>query len=157
MKSAAVVILLLATASTDQTLEQSAQTGTCATSPLVTAVAPNEPEADPGRPADWYMNADGTIWAGPVPNGGWPSGGILYSGSGTVKGQKTYWVRPKGTQLVISGRRLDTTSPPVEAHIPCCYGGGFQIVGLYFPSEGCWEVNARAGESELRFVTYVSH
>ena len=72
-----------------------------------------------------------------------------------VKGQKTYWVRPTGPQLVISGRRLDGSAPPVEAHIPCCYPTGFQIVGLFFPTEGCWEVHAKAGESELRFVTYV--
>jgi len=64
-------------------------------------------------------------------------------------------VRPQGTQLVISGRRLDASAPPVEAHIPCCYGSGFQIVGLHFPTEGCWEVTASAGDGELLFVTEV--
>jgi hypothetical protein len=72
-----------------------------------------------------------------------------------VKGQKTYWVRPAGTQLLITGRRLDGDGPPVEAHVPCCYPTGFQIVGLFFPTEGCWEVLATAGDSELRFVTRV--
>jgi hypothetical protein len=68
---------------------------------------------------------------------------------------KTYWVRPQGTQLVIGGRRLDASAPPVEAHIPCCYTSGFQIIGLFFPTEGCWEVTAKSGDSELQFVTQV--
>lgn len=128
----------------------------CAASPLVRDTAPDDPNADPVGPADWYINADRTIWAGPVPAGGWPPGGTMYSGKGTVKGQKTYWVRPKGTQLAIDGRRLDGSGPPVEAHIPCCYPTGFQIVALLFPTEGCWEVHAKAGRSELRFVTQVT-
>jgi len=127
----------------------------CATSPLIRDTAPRDPSADAVGPADWYINADRTIWAGPVPAGGWPSGGTLYSGKRTVKGQKTYWVRPKGTQLLIDGRRLDASGPPVEAHIPCCYPTGFQIVALLFPTEGCWAVHAKAGESELRFVKQV--
>jgi len=56
---------------------------------------------------------------------------------------------------VIGGRRLDANAPPVEAHIPCCYPAGFQIVALFFPTEGCWEVTAKSGDSELQFVTQV--
>lgn len=127
----------------------------CPTSPLSRDTAPHDPNAMPVGPADWYINADHTIWAGAVPPGGWPAGGVLYSGKGRIKGQKTYWVRPKGAQLVISGHRLDSEAPPVEAHIPCCYPTGFQIVGLHFPTEGCWKVSAIAGESALQFVTLV--
>src|SRR5947209_1782022 len=82
---------------------------------------PRDSSASPVGPADWYINADRTIWAGAVPKGGWPAGGTLYSGKRRVKGQKTYWVRPRGTQLVISGHRLDGDAPPLEAHVPCCY------------------------------------
>jgi hypothetical protein len=73
-----------------------------------------------------------------------------------IKGQKTYWVRPRGTALKISGRRLDAEAPAVDADVPCCYTTGFQIVALHFPTEGCWEVHATAGEHELRFVTKVN-
>jgi hypothetical protein len=127
----------------------------CLTSPLIRQTAPSDPSADGVGPADWYINGDRTIWAGTVPAGGWPAGGKLFSGNSVVKGQKTYWVRPAGTQLLITGRRLDGDGPPVEAHVPCCYPTGFQIVGLFFPTEGCWEVLATAGDSELRFVTQV--
>src|SRR5205814_4422690 len=36
------------------------------------------------------------------------------------------------------------------------YPTGFQIVGLQFATGGCWEVNAKAGTHELRFVTEVN-
>jgi hypothetical protein len=135
--------------------EQSAQSHSCAESPMIRDSAPPDPNADPAGPSDWYINGDRTIWAGPVPAGGWSAGGTLFSGGGVVKGQKTYWVRPRGTQLVIAGRRLDASAPSVEAHIPCCYKTGFQAVGLFFPTEGCWEVTAKSGDSELQFITRV--
>jgi hypothetical protein len=123
--------------------------------------APSDPNVGSGRAAfrgsaeNWYINADRTIWAGPVPAGGWPSGGTLSSGGGIVKGQKTYWVRPAGQQLVIAGHRIDGPAPALEAHVPCCYPTGFQIVALFFPTDGCWEVSANAGDRELTFVTQV--
>ena len=121
------------------TFAQSSQNNTCAASPTMRDSAPPDPSADPVGPANWYINADRTIWAGPVPGDGWPSGGKLFSGGRVVNGQKTYWVRSQGAELVISGRRIDASAPPLEADIPCCYRTGFQIVGLFFPTEGCWE------------------
>jgi hypothetical protein len=134
---------------------QTREAASCPASPVITETAPSDPSADPIVQSEWYINGDRTLWAGPMPKGGWSSGGQLYSGNRVIKGQKTYWVRPVGADLAISGRRLDASAPPVEAFIPCCYKSGFQIVGLYFPTEGCWEVSARAGASELRFVTLV--
>lgn len=151
-----VLLPLLILARGDASNAQGIDSNACAQSPMVRDVAPRDPGADPVGPANWYINASRTIWAGPVPDGGWPTGGTLYSGGRTVKGQKTYWVRPKGTELVITGRRLDGDAPAVEAHVPCCYRSGFQIVGLYFPTEGCWEVTAKAGTSALQFVTLVN-
>jgi hypothetical protein len=153
-----VVSLLLActlACGVDAFAQPMAEQRSCPISPLVRDTAPRDRGADPVVDSDWYINADRTIWAGPLPAGGWPSGGTLYSGSGTVKGQKTYWVRPQGTSLLITGRRVDAAAPALEAHVPCCYRSGFQIVALFFPTEGCWEVSASAGESELRFVTQV--
>jgi hypothetical protein len=134
---------------------QSAQRDACIVSPIVRDSPPPDARADPAGPANWYVNPDRTIWAGPVPDEGWRPGGTLYSGGRVVRGQKTYWVRPQGAALVIDGRRLDATAPPVETDIPCCYPSGFQIVGLFFPTEGCWEVTAQAGTSRLDFVTRV--
>lgn len=149
------LLLLIAAVGGQASFAHSPESNSCAATPVIRDSAPSDPGADPVRRANWYINADRTIWAGPLPEGGWPPGGRLYSGRAVVKGQKTYWVRPQGTELAISGRRLDASAPPVEAHIPCCYRTGFQIVGLFFPTEGCWEVTAKAGDSELRFITQV--
>jgi len=128
----------------------------CPASQLVTAAAPIDPNADPiAAAANWYINADRTIWAGPLPVGGWTSGGTVYTSQGAVQGEKTYWVRPQGTQLTVTGRRLDASASPVQSIVPCCYPTGFQIVALLFPTAGCWEISAKAGDRELRFVTQV--
>jgi hypothetical protein len=119
----------------------------CTTSPTVTAQAPRDPEADPAG-GDWFINRTRTIWAGWLVHDGitpWTAGGRL----------KTYWVRPRGSELIISGRRLDGPAEALDPWIPCCYRSGFQIVGLRFPTPGCWEVRAEAGAEELRFVTHV--
>ncbi|MBI3170606.1 MAG: LysM peptidoglycan-binding domain-containing protein [Chloroflexi bacterium] len=58
--------------------------------------------------------------------------------------------------LTVEGRRLDMDAEPLRAEIPEGYGDtGFQVTGLIFPTTGCWEVTARAGESSLTFVTEV--
>jgi hypothetical protein len=68
---------------------------------------------------------------------------------------KLGWFRPAGAELVITGERLDRNAPPMETEVPCCYPTRFQATGLYFPTEGCWEVTARAAESELSFIVWV--
>jgi hypothetical protein len=66
-----------------------------------------------------------------------------------------WWRRLTGP-LSIEGRRLDGTAPPLGAHIPSGYGPkGFQVSGLIFPTEGCWEVTGRVSDPTLTFVTAV--
>src|SRR5262245_56587603 len=102
-----------------------------------------DPNADPFPNGPWYINADRTIWAG------WDAAN-LHEGS-----NKVLWIRPQGTDLEISGRRLDAESSGLAASIPCCYPTGFQATGLTFPTAGWWEVKAKAGSSTLVFVTLV--
>ena len=66
------------------------------------------------------------------------------------------WIRPQGTQLTISGRRLDSDAPTLKAWIPDGYRTGFQVTDMKFPTEGCWEIMARSGDHEFRFVTKVA-
>lgn len=66
------------------------------------------------------------------------------------------WWRLIPGRLSISGRRLDTSAPPLEADIPSGYGDmGFQSSALNFPTLGCWSVTGRVGNSSLTFVTLV--
>lgn len=105
-----------------------------------------DPNADPFGFGYWYINADRTLWAGPLEeNYPWRAGG-----------NKVMWIRPRGTQLIIAGRRLDAEAPPLTAWIPDGYRTGFQVTGMTFPTEGCWEITARSGDHELRFVTKVA-
>jgi hypothetical protein len=66
------------------------------------------------------------------------------------------WVRGVRGKLTIQGKRLDAPAPPLRAHIPDGYGDtGFQATGIIFPTEGCWEVTGKVGDSSLTFVTRV--
>ena len=93
----------------------------------------------------WYVNADRSIWAG------WD---VVRMEAGP-KGNKVLWLRPKGTELRFQARRLDTEAALVEGDVPCCYGGRLQASGITFPTDGCWEITAKAGNSELVLVTLV--
>jgi hypothetical protein len=110
----------------------------------------------------WYVNPDRTIWV----RGGWQAG---------PKGNKVLWAKPPGVGLVITGREIDRAgsppraitapgSPPLDGtgSLPRAttgggptYPWGFEVTGLYFDSPGCWEITAKAGREELRFVTVV--
>src|SRR2546423_1209014 len=80
----------------------------------------------------WHRGADGKVWASADLRG--------YAGD-----NKVLWARPAGSQLQVTGRRLDGDAPTLTAHIPCCYPEGFQASGVEFPTPGCWEVLGRAG------------
>lgn len=70
-------------------------------------------------------------------------------------GVKVGWFRPVGASLDVTAHRLDGDAPPFEAHIPCCYPTRFQSSGLFFPTEGCWEVIAKAADSVLSFIVRI--
>jgi hypothetical protein len=92
--------------------------------------------------AEWFCSPDRELCA--VKNGPWPAGGL-----------KVGWRKPKGAQLEVTGRRLDAEAAPLRVSTPDGYWGTFQASGLTFPSEGCWEVEAQAEDSQLRFVVTV--
>lgn len=116
----------------------------CAVTPTVVDKPPDDPNADPFAYGNWHINADRTLWVYIPESGVWQTGG-----------EKAIWIRPAGTELVVSGQRLDAEAEPLRVDQPCCYPTGFQVNGLDFPSAGCWEVTATAGEHELRFVIEV--
>lgn len=98
----------------------------------------------------YFVNEDSSIMA----SAWWAEPDIDYP-LVLEEGIKVGWFRPEGAELVITGRRLDAEAPPLESHVPCCYPTQFQATGLYFPTEGCWEVNAKAADKELTFVVWL--
>ena len=71
-------------------------------------------------------------------------------------GEKFFWWRGVRGRLTIRGRRLDAPADPLRSDVPEGYGEtGFQASGVYFPSEGCWEITGKVADSELTFVLEV--
>lgn len=145
------IVLLVLTAAATASLANQAQPitaqppleSTCPITKPVQAVPPNDPNAAFGA-GPWYINADRSIWA---IAGQWREG---------REGNKVLWIRPQGTELTVTARRLDgAEGRSLRANIPCCYPTGFQASKVYFPSSGCWEVTATASRSVLKFVTQV--
>ncbi|WP_155357293.1 hypothetical protein [Acrocarpospora macrocephala] len=102
-------------------------------------------------------HGDGTLAVG----GLWPKG-VIEAGpdfveqDGSIR-MKFGWWRGVPGKLGITGRRLDGPAPNLRADVPVGYEPtGFQASGLYFPTEGCWEVTGRLGTTSLVFVTYVT-
>jgi hypothetical protein len=93
---------------------------------------------------------DATVRVGPL-----GVGSILPDGSLEMKFP---WFRAAGLKgkLAVTGRRLDTAAPPLKAVIPNSYlDDGFQATGLIFPTEGCWEITGKVGDTTLTFVNRV--
>lgn len=96
----------------------------------------------------------------------WPDGTVRIPRDG-VDGDGIGWMKfvfqREGAAeggLRIGGRRVGAEpSDPlgtIRADIPDGYGTtGVQATSIGFPTEGCWEVIARSGTSQLRFVTRV--
>jgi hypothetical protein len=134
----------------------------CAAAPVVSEATPatSAGEADcpsGGEPPELaILSTAGTIIVKTAGSGG---GVLAGEQAGPLKagdeGNKVGWFRPAGADLIIAGHRLDGDAPPLEAEASCCYPTRFQTSGLYFPTEGCWEINAKAAESELTFVVWV--
>jgi len=74
---------------------------------------------------------------------------------GSIGMKWPWWRGPKGA-LRITGRRLDDNAGPLVADISRSYGSsGFQPSGIFFPTEGCWQVTGAVGQARLTFVTLV--
>lgn len=93
---------------------------------------------------------DATVRVGPLGDGSIHPDGSL--------DMKFPWFRAAGLEgkLAITGRRLDAAAPPLKAVIPNGYlDTGFQATGLIFPTEGCWEITGKVGDTTLTFVNRV--
>jgi hypothetical protein len=117
---------------------------------LTQSVESRAPENTEGGPAGpqarrWFVNADRSIW-------------MFDTERVAGKRVKTAWFRPARTKLEVTGRRLDAAAPPLLAVTSPSgeeYRHQFQPSSLTFPTDGCWEITARAGQSEARFVVKV--
>jgi hypothetical protein len=132
----------------------------CATvAPTCQPTLPNG-STPPGEAPSANYHGNGRLWTAL-----WPDGVVRFEadGPGSVMSDgsmamKFPWWRGEGVvgPLKVEGRRLDGEAPPLGAQIPDGYGDtGFQASALIFPTEGCWEVTAHAGDAELTFIARV--
>lgn len=109
----------------------------------------------PGEQPSPSFLGNGALWTGL-----WPDGKVLIApqniqDDGSLA-MKFFWWRGVRGALTIEGKRLDAPAPPLRSYIPDGYGDtGFQATSIIFPTEGCWEVTGKVGESALTFVTRV--
>jgi hypothetical protein len=69
------------------------------------------------------------------------------------------WQTETSPRLLVTGRRLDAAAPAVTSS-DATNGfrediGAFMLVGLDFPTGGCWEVTGHYGAERLRYVVRV--
>jgi len=112
------------------------------------------PGEEPGP--GWY--GDGRLYTALWPNGEILADPRFVHADGSI-GMKFAWWRAPGVgaagDLQITGHEI-STGASITASIPDGYGQRFQASGVYFPTEGCYEITARSGDAELVFVTKVT-
>jgi hypothetical protein len=95
---------------------------------------------------------NGKLVAGRLPSGGQRA---TINDDGSIDAKVGWWRAGDG-MIKITGRRLDASAPPLEAHVPCCYSKGFQATGLAFATAGCWRVTGTFKRAHLTFTVLVS-
>lgn len=117
--------------------------GACAVTKPVLDEPKRDPKASPFGFGEWYISPDRKIW---FPRQDWRAG----------EGNKVILVRPAGERLDITGQRIYQPAPPVHIgagdFVSDYPGSTFEVIGLTFPTEGCWEMTAktRATSCDLR-------
>ena len=122
--------------------EQAADGSDCPVTDPTIATPPDSEYRDPLPHGAYFVSADEKLW---VRASEWRQGREKYP-----------WVKPFGSQLVVQGRRLDGDAPPLWVDIAPDYFRDFQPSFITIPTAGCWEIEARAGTSALRFVLYIA-
>jgi hypothetical protein len=126
---------------------------TAATCPVT---LPNE--SVPPDATDWPRDdshGNGKLWTYLGPYGVVVAPDEYIEKDGSIRVKWPWWRGVRG-KLKVEGRRLDRPARPLRAEINNGYGlSGFQPSGIYFSTEGCWEVTGKVGGASLTFVTVV--
>lgn len=123
--------------------------------------APPYPRFAPGDQEFWY--GTDLLWTAMPQTGVWSS--LPHNPEGYT--QKVFWWR-KGysvtaepePRLTVTGRRLDASAPllsvsrATNASAPDIQSA--MLVGVDFPTLGCWEITGQYASTELRFVIWIA-
>jgi hypothetical protein len=148
---------------TTQTTIPNRETANCPVTqppePPFTPPPPYSPTA-PWPGGFWYGTS--LLWTQLPGDGKWS--GLPHNADGYT--QKVFWWRAGYSwtedptpQLTVTGRRLDAPAPPLNAsRATNAFAEDIQsamLVGVDFPTLGCWEITGRVVDQELSFVIWV--
>jgi hypothetical protein len=118
----------------------------------------------PGEGSSPSYHGNGVLWTA-LPPGGIDKGGTPEPGGWTSQ-KYPWWTVGTTGELTIQGWRVDAPAPPLRARIgsgvpetpfAAVPGGRFWSSGIYFPTEGCWQVTGRVGRTSLTFVVVMAN
>jgi hypothetical protein len=127
--------------------------------PVFEPAAPFSPTA-PFENEFWFGSEN--LWTAVPDHGIWS--GLPLNPDGYT--QKIFWwsrhfslKEEPEPDLIVSGRRLDQEAPALivskATNASASDIGSTMLVGVEFPSSGCWEITGRYKKSELTFVIWV--
>jgi hypothetical protein len=134
------------------------------TKPLEQLFVPPSPyPTNPYRGASWFGTDH--LWTALPVDGTWK--GLHYSPGDPTFTQKLFLWRQgydphteRQPKVTVTGRRLDSSAPPLLAD--GASNGSvqrdqpFMVVGINFPTLGCWEIKGHYQDDELTFVVWVA-
>jgi hypothetical protein len=107
----------------------------------------------------WY--GTDSLWTQTPGDGVWS--GLPHNPEGYT--QKVFWWREgyslgEESQLSVSGRRLDAPAPAlIVSRATNAFAADIHsamLVGVIFPTLGCWEISGRYADAQLSFVVWVA-
>jgi hypothetical protein len=117
----------------------------------------------PGEGSSPDYHGNGALWTA-LPPGGIDKGGTPEP-DGSTSQKYPWWTVGTTGELTIQGRRVDAPAPPLRARwgsgapetpFAEVAGGRFWSSGIYFPTQGCWQVTGRVGHTSLTFVVLMA-
>jgi len=119
------------------------------------------PRYAPSGEEFWYGTA--SLWTAVPKTGVWS--GLPHNPEGYT--QKVFWWRTGYSwtaepepDLTVTGRRLDASAPPLNvSRATNAFAADIQsamLVGVDFPTLGCWEITGRYDDAALSFVVWVA-
>ena len=132
------------------------------TVPQQPAFTPPAPYSDLGFKGEFWYGSN-SLWTAVPQNGIWSS--LPHNPEGYT--QKVFWWREgyvwtdePQPDLTVIGERLDAPAPPLNvSKATNAYAddiGSAMLVGVDFPTPGCWKITGQYKKSELSFVVWVA-
>ena len=149
--------------SNSETVPHDAPASCPVTVPQVPPFIAPEPYSPNGPFPEWFWYGSNALWTAI------PKDALWYALPHNPEGytQKVFWWREgyiwneePEPNLVVTGERLDAKAPPlIASKATNAYAsdiGSAMLVGVDFPTLGCWKITGQYKKSSLEFVVWVA-